>query len=178
MAIVAPSLRQISAVGGFDYTSKAAQPLKDFCDSVQTDAITATSYQIANARQYVHSAFAGQALTAATTYTNYALVADAAATVVSAKIVFTGVPSTQPTVGNAVDLTVYKNGATVVASKSYTVNVDAAGTWVALTLSGTAANLNLAAGDTLSCVVVQNGTARLGTASGVNFLVAMVPKAT
>ena len=178
MAIVAPSLRQISAIGGFDYTSKAAQPMKDFCDGVASQALTASSYQIANARQYAQSTFASAALTAATTYTNYSFVADAAATVVSAKIVFTGVPSTQPTVGNAVDLTVFKNGSTVVAAKSYTVNVDAAGTWVALTLSGTAANLQLAAGDRLTFVVVQSGTARLGTGSGVNFLVAMTPKAT
>jgi hypothetical protein len=141
-------------------------------------AITATSYQIANARQYAPSTFAAAGLTAATTYTNYPFVADAAATVVSAKIVFTGTPSTQPTVGNDVVLTVFKNGATVVATKTYSGNVDAAGTWVALTLSGTLANKQLAAGDTLSCVVVQNGTARIGTASGVNFLVAMTPKAT
>jgi hypothetical protein len=178
MAITAPSLKQISAIGGFSYTTKAAQPLKDFCDGVQTDAITATSYQIANARQYAQSTFAGAALTGAATYTNYPFVADAAATVVSAKVVFTGTPSTQPTVGNDVVLTVYKNGATVVATKTYSGNVDAAGTWVALTLSGTAANKQLAAGDTLTCVVVQSGTARLGTASGVNFLVAMAPKAT
>jgi len=178
MAITAPSLKQISAIGGFSYTTKAAQPLKDFCDNVQTDAITASSYQIANARQYAQSTFAAAALTAATTYTNYSFIADSAATVVSAKIVFTGVPSTQPTVGNAVDLTVFKNGSTVVATKSYTGNADAAGTWVALTLSGTAADKQLAAGDRLTFVIVQNGTARLGTGSGVNFLVAMTPKAT
>lgn len=178
MAITAPSLKQISAIGGFDYSSKAAKPMKDFCDAVQAEAVTTTSYQIANARQYAQSTFASAALTAATTYTNYSFVADAAATVVSAKIVFTGVPSTQPTVGNSVDLTVFKNGATQVATKSYTGNADAAGTWVSLTLSGTAADKQLAAGDRLTFVIVQSGTARLGTGSGVNFLVAMTPKAT
>jgi hypothetical protein len=179
MAITAPSLRQISAIGGFSYTTKAAQPLKDFCDNVQTDAITATSYQIANARQYAPSTFASASLNAAATYTNYPFVANAAATVVSAKVVFTGTPSVQPGVApNDLVLTVYKNGATVVATKTYTAAVDAAGTWVALTLSGTAANLNLAANDTLTYEVKQNGTTRVGTASGINFLVAMVPKAT
>lgn len=180
MAITAPSLKQISAIGGFDYSSKASQPMKTFCDAVQAEALTATSYQIANAREYSSTMIPGGALSVAgSTVASYSFSADAAATVVGAKIVFTGTPDVQPAASpNDLVLTVYKNGATVVATKTYAVNVPAAGTWAALTLSGTAANKQLAAGDTLTCEVKMNGLCQLGNGSGVNFQVAMVPKAT
>lgn len=179
MAITAPSLKQIAAIGGFDYSSKASQPMKDFCDGVASQALTASSYQIANNRIYDSGTLAGASLTAASTYNSYFFVADAACTVTSAKIVFSGTPSVQPAASpNDCVFTVFKNGATVVGTKTYTGNVAAAGTWVALTLSGTPANLNLAAGDTLTFAVTQNGTCRIGTGSGVTAMVAMVPKAT
>lgn len=131
---------------------------------------------VANARAYLASSFAGVALNSAATFTNYMHVADVAETVTMCKVVCTGTPSTQPTAGNAVTVSV-KKGATVVATKVYEVNMPAAGTWDALDLSSTPANLDLAAGDALTFEVIQAGTARLGTASGIVLQVATKPAA-
>lgn len=182
MAITAPSLKQISAIGGFDYSSKASQPMKTFCDAVQAEALTASSYQIANNREYVQSVFASASLaTAGTTVLSYTFSAQAAATVTAAQFTFSGTPSVAPAAApNDCVLTVYKNGATVVATTTL-VATSAAGTWVAMTLSGTLANKQLAAGDTLTCEVKMNNLCKLGATpggSGVNFQITMVPKAT
>lgn len=130
-----------------------------------------------HARQYTGATVAGAALTGGGTYTAYFHRADAAETVTAAHIVCTGTPSTQPA-ASPNDLVInVKKGATVVATKTYATNMPAAGTWDALTLSGTPADLDLASGDSLTLEIVQNGTARLGPLSGLNLQIAAISKA-
>lgn len=167
MPLTAPNLKQISAIGGFDYTTKAAVPLQSFLGKV------------ANSTMYVSNQVAGPEMTpAGTDVTHYVFVADAPCTVTAAKIVQGGTPTVAPAAAPN-DLKVeVKNGATVVATKTYNnvTLLPAAGTFSALTLSGTAANLDLAAGDVLSLVVTQNGLCELNPSS-LTLVVSMIPKA-
>jgi len=174
MPITAPSLKQISAIGGFDYTSKAAVPMKTF-----VDAVSAQSTVLDNGRIYVSNNVAASFLTPADAdKTNYPLVAGAAATVVGASIILDGTPTAAPGASPNDCVIAVKKGATVIATKTYnnTTALPAAGVASALTLSATPANLDLAAGDVVSVSVTQNGTCHISPSS-VQFVIAMIPKA-
>lgn len=171
MPITAPSLKQISAIGGFDYTSKAAVPMKTF-----VDAVSAQSVAVDNVRTYITDTVPAALLGAGADKTDYPAVIDAAATVTAVKVILDGVPGQQPA-ANPNDLVLtLKKGATVIATRTYTAAMPAAGVASALTLSGTPANLDLAAGDVLAFEVTQNGACALSPAS-LQLVVAMVPKA-
>lgn len=171
MAITAPSLKQISAIGGFDYTSKASVPMKTF-----VDAVAAASVVSDNVRTYITDTVPSALLGAGADKTDYPAVIDAAATVTAVKVILDGTPTVQPGLAPNDLVLSLKKGATVIATRTYTAALPAAGTASALTLSGTPANLDLAAGDVLAFEVVQNGTCHIAPSS-LQLVVAMVPKA-
>ena len=123
--------------------------------------------------QYSNVTAAAALNVAGATVTNIAAVPAVPVTITGARVVVAADPAVAPGASpNDLVFKVLKNGSTLVASKTFN-NVTAlptAGTSFALTLSSTAADLALAAGDTLSCQIVMNGTTKLNAA--VTFTVA------
>lgn len=125
--------------------------------------VTSLDAAVAAARYAYSSAFGATVLANAGTFSALTAVAPVASTVTRVSLVLSAAPSVAPSTGNTVVISVLKNGSTTVATKTYnsTVALPGANTEGTLTLSGTAADLALAAGDSLSCQIVVNGTARL-----------------